>query len=401
MKFRILILLMFIWMVIGYPAFAGTAKVFLYKSYITAANFGGDPAIDVFSSSTDQSGSGTALTLNTNYTIDTNAMYQGTEPSIAIDISNCPADAAYILLKGTDRYAIVGASTPAIPGADQTPGITSYLLGKPDAPIVADNGIVAGFETAQVTWTTNPNYNYNAVYFKLSKSPDLSNPIQTKSQDYNSVSPPYAFGEYVDGRKLDSGATYFIGLWATVAGVPASDYSKNAGSTAAGVNVLVFKTKSGGAGGAADVTYYLSKEANSTGINTISIPFIVNDVVNSSVSLETQPNVYVPLGAETSGSYTVQDLISTINLKAGGGATPVPVVTVFGWWDEANQQHVGFTSIPASGDLATASATGRRNPTDPASAYSAADIMGMALKTDRPYQVTVVSPVTFTLKGYK
>lgn len=337
-KFIMICLLLF-WGIMANHAFAGTAKVFIFKSKLSAANLS-NPSVFVFSSGTDQSGSGNALVVNQNYTVDPNAKYQGNDEAILVDVDNCPGNNISILLKTGTRYAIIGASAPDIPGPDQTPDVVSYKLGKPTPPIVADNGINAGFETAQVAWTLDPDYQYSAVYFMLSKASTLLNPINdSKNQPQTNVNgkSPYAFGEYVDARKLDTGTTYYIGLWGTVAGViTPSDYSTNADSQKAGINVLTFITKAGGSLSLDPGTITLRN-----GINFISMPFNRKGTEIQWYAYEEKLGKLVPVNfkpAPNANKIEIpRDIVDAINEVCKQYAGGAKVISTFGRWVEDGQ----------------------------------------------------------------
>jgi hypothetical protein len=127
-------------------------------------------------------------------------------------------------------------------------------------------------------------------------------------------------------------------------------------------------------------------EVHATGVNTFAVPFNLSAGVTRGLG-----------GAAITPFSTINDLIKEINAQSGPGT-----VSVFGWWDQTEQRHVGLTSIP----------TNAYNPADGsidpaacrATGMSAADILGTGapIVPNRAYQVSVRTPVpAFKLAGYK
>ncbi|MBU0629480.1 MAG: hypothetical protein KKC80_00990 [Candidatus Margulisbacteria bacterium] len=135
-----------------------------------------------------------------------------------------------------------------------------------------------------------------------------------------------------------------------------------------------------GIGGPITIIYNLTKPVGKSGINTISLPFnFASGVTDEATAVIT----------------TVDSLIKSIN-AAYVAANPAntDAVTVFGWYDETTQTHVGLTGIVYSAGNIDASSkyTGAAN---------IAAITGAALDKGRSYQVTVKydNVLTYKLTG--
>lgn len=316
--------IMLLLVLVGSQAHAGLANVFLYHSRISAANLGDKDSVQIslYSSPTNQSGSGTPLSVGTHYTIDRNSSYAGTTPAVKIAINNCPAGTAYVLLKdaGSTRYAILSASTPDIPGDDQTPGITSYRAGPPTPPAIG--AINVGYESAKVlSLTYDPDYLYSSVMIQVTPaSPDITTPSGLPSS--------YAMGEYVDGRVLLSGQTYAFRIKGTAAGV---DPALSAWGERS------FTMLSGGGAQSFVLTLESKVAAGGSGLNSFSLPFLP-DAAGRWWTFKTDGTpLYVPgTSPPTNEVKGFASLVTHINAAAGGG-----YISSFGRWRRDLQQLEG------------------------------------------------------------
>lgn len=126
---------------------------------------------------------------------------------------------------------------------------------------------------------------------------------------------------------------------------------------------VLFTTVSAVGGGPITIIYNLNKPVGKTGVNTISIPF---DLASGITDEKGNP------------VKTIESLIKSINVVYGPNA-----VTVFGWYDETTQTHVGLTGIVYSGvniDTVNSKYTG---------AASVSVIKDADIVKGRSYQVTV------------
>lgn len=303
------------------------------------------------------------LDTTSNYSIDTSS-----DPTYnTYNIYNTSSDPTYLLLlKGTANYAIIGASMgTTVPITTPVDSVTFYKTGQPTPPTIGT--IVAGYETAKVPITYDPNYEYSGVSIQVANDSGFTSLLKDaggNSTTSGGVMGQYLMGELIDGRVLQSGSTYYFGISGSVAGVAASTVASKS-----------FTTKAGGAGGPVTKTWTLS--FNVKGVNTISLPFAsVTSTINSK-----------PAGAI--GTFTVGDLIAEINnqIKAGGGQ-----VSVFGWYDAVNQKQVGFSSLTYDTNGAIVAAS---------SAPVGGAVITAPLTVDTPYQVTVTKAGSFTLTGTK
>lgn len=373
-KMRILAVLSLVLILFPSLAYAGTAKVFLFTNLITLANLGDNNSvqISVFSSGTDQTGNGTPLDPKA-YTINRNASYQGNTPSVLIDIGDCPASTAYILLKDqpATRYAIIPASTPDIPGSDQTPSITSYLLGSPKDP--KNLAVVAGYESAQATWSLDTiNYQISGVDVQVATDNAFQNLINDESGNATTAAPnawapsstSFVINQYVDGRTLTAGSTYYFQVRAKVAGVNPSAWVP-----------ITVPMKSGSS--APQFLSYVFKP----GINFFSMPFGF-DSNSRWYSFDGNGNALQysdSLGNNTNYIVKAYDLIKAINTMAGQ-----KVVSTFGDWDESKQQDGGIL-------------LDKNN--DPDKDPAMTTLIGKVLTQGRGYQVYVTAPVTLIIKN--
>ena len=143
---------------------------------------------------------------------------------------------------------------------------------------------------------------------------------------------------------------------------------------------ILFSTVTAVGGGPITIVYNLTKPIGKSGINTISLPF---DFA-SGVTDDTAASVT-----------TVDSLIKSINAAyVAVNPANTDAVTVFGWYDETTQTHVGLTGIVYNaGNIDSSSKyTGAAN---------VAAITGAALVKGRSYQVTVKydNVLTYRLTG--
>ncbi|MFC1568068.1 hypothetical protein ACFL37_00025 [Candidatus Margulisiibacteriota bacterium] len=139
-------------------------------------------------------------------------------------------------------------------------------------------------------------------------------------------------------------------------------------------------------GGPFDVTFSLK-----AGINTFSLPFIMNDSTNKPVTIGGQN-----LDANDDGSVSVKELLSAIATEIYASATSR--VTVFAFYDESEQRHKGLAPVdlrPARDGKMSVSFGTRPTPGD-----NSSDILGATVVPNRPYQISVSADSTFTLNGY-
>ncbi|MBU1027212.1 MAG: hypothetical protein KKA31_05715 [Candidatus Margulisbacteria bacterium] len=120
------------------------------------------------------------------------------------------------------------------------------------------------------------------------------------------------------------------------------------------------------------------------GINTFAIPFVLDEPEAKPVTYKAIDGAQEPL--YQNNNCTVNNLLNAIYQSA-----EIPS-TVFGWFDAADQQHIGVMAI-GSGDIVTGN-----NPDG--DAYTFSTLKEVEIKTGQPYQVTVPEEVTFTLTGF-
>jgi len=129
-----------------------------------------------------------------------------------------------------------------------------------------------------------------------------------------------------------------------------------------------------------EMTYSLEKP--STGINTIAIPFKLSQPIVHDAGVSNGAVIDLD-----SNGLTVLELITAINIQAGEN-----IVTVFGWYDAGEQEHVGLTSITYTDQGAIqGTVTG---------AGSVSEILNTLIIQAQPYQVSVNKAAIFKLKGY-
>jgi len=142
----------------------------------------------------------------------------------------------------------------------------------------------------------------------------------------------------------------------------------------------------GGFGGKVTITWQLTKLTGSTGINTFAIPFVTNEV--SSPIIDTINNA--SLDANSDGTITVGELINDLNTQIGAQA-----VQVFGWFDSAQQKHVGLTSVIYTGGNIDTGVNGSKFT----GAADAGSVLALPIIKNQPYQVTINKSGPYTLKG--
>ena len=124
--------------------------------------------------------------------------------------------------------------------------------------------------------------------------------------------------------------------------------------------------------------------ANNFGINTISIPFVMN-----------KPITRVDRAAAT--ITTIGDLVKEINTQSGVAA-PLTAVTTVGWYDAVTQMHKGITAIGVGGDGAV-NAGIPINGVGQDEAAQRTNILGENIVQGRAYQVTVNRAFDVSLIG--
>lgn len=149
----------------------------------------------------------------------------------------------------------------------------------------------------------------------------------------------------------------------------------------------------GGTVGPTTISWILRKPT--TGVNTVSFPFVIGDatkpVVNAGAGLTSD------LDENKNGKISVGELIKAINDQAIA-ANPIlpPVVTVFGWYDEVTQKHIGLTSITGNDAKNIPTSGTFTGGTD----FNT--IVNTSVSKDRSYQVTTnTDGINITIKGYK
>ena len=143
---------------------------------------------------------------------------------------------------------------------------------------------------------------------------------------------------------------------------------------------ILFSTVTAVGGGPITIVYNLTKPIGKSGINTISLPFDFASGVTDDTAASVTP---------------VDSLIMSINAAVVAvNPANTDAVTVFGWYDETTQTHVGLTGIVYNaGNIDSSSKyTGAAN---------VAAITGAALVKGRSYQVTVKydNVLTYRLTG--
>lgn len=305
------------------------------------------------------------LTKDTHYFVDTTA-YSG-YTKYGVTKTPVTTTNGYLLLKDSGKYAVASFTlgSPVGPADQKIETATWYKSGDPAAPSNVE--VTAGFETAKATWQLSADYNYSSIELTLKKGADI---VTNKSLGGSSTA--YSFGKLVDGTGLDSSTSYEVSLVGKVKAKADGSSSYSSTTATKGFTTLTSSLAE------KMETWTFRKPTAKTGINTFAIPFNlakgIKDASGNTVTLA-----------------TINDLIGAINTQAKAGGASGNVVTVFGWYDETSQQHIGLTSIPG-GDLAQAVPTG----------LSATDILGTSIVKGQPYQVSVnTDNVTFKLVGFK
>jgi len=169
--------------------------------------------------------------------------------------------------------------------------------------------------------------------------------------------------------------------WSAASDTPASFTEGTFGSD----STINFRgrTWTTGAGGGGETSQSWLFRNITTGINTFAIPFNTAQAIKNNADLS--------IDLDSNGTITVEELIRSINSQIDPAKA-----TTFGWWNEAAQQHVGFTSIALNGD-GTINTT-----TSTAIGGTPTAVKAMAITTGEAYQVSIdTDNRTFVLKGTK
>ncbi|MFA5114118.1 MAG: hypothetical protein WC529_07485 [Candidatus Margulisiibacteriota bacterium] len=348
-----------VWLLLGWLAVAALSPAWgaLYAGnvFLSATVLNGTQIVGVFTAKPHQNtlaadGIATAVVAD-------NQTYAGTTYAKMISIEKCPAETAYILLKGGGIYAVTSvklkdSSAPNI----VLPKPDFYTTGDPQPPVIGE--IKKGFETAKVlSLTYDPAYDYSGTGIEIigSGSGVLK---QGKVAEYS-------MGEMVNGVTLESSKTYTFKIWGIVSGVTENQAKSNAKD---------FTMNSGGAQNASTETYKLS--AAGFGLNTLAISF---DRAKGEVKgiggmrVATQGTVL-----------TVERVIKEINRQAGGKL----IVKSVGFYDNARKVQVGLSRVDAVLTDSIAVNDTAQNILD-------RDVTG------QPLQIAVTDDLWFELTGYK
>ncbi len=350
------------------PALAYITYVHVDNSLLSGAT------ITVFSQAgAPAQNSSQTLVQGTNYTVEENVTYDGHDCR-RYSLLNIPNNKAYLLLVKSGQYAVAGpfAAGTTAPTYHYVGALTYYKTGNPDAP--GSLAITSGYETAKATWTLNDaadgtGFKYDGVILQVATDSNFAQLVVPASGGglqrlvtSTTITPAvlqYAMGKLVDGRELltdEDGVDYWFRVRGTVAGGFQSSWSSGQFTT--------LPVGGGTAGSFSRVRLFLAP-ASQTHINTFCLPFDPAKGIN-----ETDL---------TASCATIGELITAINTKTGSDN-----VTVFGWWDNATQQHVGIVSL--SQQLVTGP-------------YTFSEIIAMPVEQDKAYQVTVLQEVTLNLEG--
>ncbi|MDD5593460.1 MAG: hypothetical protein PHG97_01795 [Candidatus Margulisbacteria bacterium] len=298
-------------------------------------------------------------------------------------VKKTPVETNYgnILLKSAGKYAVVPFTlgSPAGPADEPINTVTWYDAGVPE--LASDITVEAGYETARATWKVNKAKicNYSIFEITVVKKADgttvnaIVNGVPTSPTVLSGGARSYAFGELIDGRKLESGTKYEVMIVGKVqkkavkSGDPIDYYASAPGAAA-------FTTLSGGAG--AKFTINIKRTmVSGLGINSFSVPMAVTTVGGTNTPLD---------GTSITTAY---DLCDFINKFYGASKS---LVRSFGTWDETAQLESGATiSYSAPGVIDGASSTA---------------LKAINLQAGRGYQVFVKPDVdadvslTFTLQ---
>ncbi|OGC35209.1 hypothetical protein A2311_00370 [candidate division WOR-1 bacterium RIFOXYB2_FULL_48_7] len=370
-------------------AYAG--KIFIANTALTTASLGNAATaiIKVYSDVPYQDGSTTELPESA-YELDktSNPAY------VIVNVKDSSKATAFILVKSDSRYAITSKPLGDPVGADQIIlTLVSYQLGKPAAPTI--DSLASGIEVAKVSWSYDyANFEYSGGFaLEISDKSDYSNPIGG-AKIIGKLSSPmtYTIGELVDGRKLEPGKSYYLRLRGIVNmsnGVKAnSDWSTPTPNP--------FTMLAAGTAGPSIVSWQLSAPTSKTSVNTIAIPFVTNSA-QKPVTFTAPGKQPANLSAYTTGAVTVYDLLAATSQLIAPAK-----ISSFGWYDEAEQKHVGLVAITydQNGDPIPAQTvfTGAAN-------YDS--ILNTKIVQNKPYQISIKdlaggqTTATFSLTGYK
>lgn len=271
---------------------------------------------------TTTSGSLNLLTTPINYFIDTAAYPDWTK--YGVTSTPLPTGTGYLLLKnGSIKYAVVSFTlgSPVGPADESISSITWYTTGNPDPPSTIQP--TAGFETAKITWSLNPNpamkrFDYSSIEITIKKNengtwtnvPATGN---TTTSVLNGSPTSYLLGELIDGRTLTPNTEYSVTLVGKVKGK--ADGSVTYTSSPA---TQTFTTLSGGAVSPYPLTL-------KPGLNSFAMPFAPD--ANNKWYVGTTP-ITNALG-----------LVQAINLATTPlTASPASIVSSFGTWDSTGKK---------------------------------------------------------------
>jgi len=135
-----------------------------------------------------------------------------------------------------------------------------------------------------------------------------------------------------------------------------------------------------------EVTYSFVKGTGAFGINTFNVPF---DTSMGSVEVVAGPITRV--GLDVNETINIGNFVRLINEQAIEQGKGNSIVEVFGYYDATSQKHMGLAAITANSSGAVISSTSIDGMT------STSTILDPYIEG---YQVSVNTPITFTLKGY-
>jgi len=189
--------------------------------------------VRLFSGAKPNQTSAATLVEGTNYSVDNT-----NDPTYRIyNIYDAPGTPAWLLLlKGTSTYSIIsGAMGTTVPPTTTYDSAKFYTTGIPEAPTGLT--IEAGYESAKATWSLNTNdYEIYGVDVQVAKDAGFSSSLMNDKDgnsttalgnQWNNSNTSLVMSQFVDGRTLEAGTTYYIQVRAKVDGVDASNWTSN------------------------------------------------------------------------------------------------------------------------------------------------------------------------------